>query len=799
MEVEKFEVVYTAEPHKAQKNRKKCDGLLELTKPSGNVKLFASDSGDLLVHSSTTHTPLEGECFSLKDGAFQIEVCDRVLDHERSSASTQQVQSSTESVYQCSLSSSTGLNCHDEQSQAEPVNDVWSECEQLHRSCKRKKTICQRLAPSVSRSNASKWFAPPARPHAQATGNAASANENRADMAAYTDEHSMEHAIDLRFDASAYKALRRQQPVADSFTSLAHLKECLLAALDEELQLKILDVSNAVFNATKSLDWNPSPEQVKRALGRTPHVRYCPFAKLQRLGGRRLFLSVAQRHRPCPNKAFSLGDLWAVSSCARFASPPGAIYRSLAYGFAGDVVAVQSMSEDAENLSANCSSAASAIHLGSFQTELLIRDSLVKLRSPECKSVQLLNHILASPTHIPDTQAHELQLTDTIATQLNDAQMAVFKQLAGFISSKEPAVALLRGAFGSGKTVTIAQLIAHWRQMNRAQGNCQRVLVVTHSNAAVDQLLLQLLEIGGVEDAICRIGAQEKMHPSIKPYSAKSGDDILHEDVKEIKQELNEEVDPKKVRRLQKDLDQLQRERSEHRIASRSEQAASAFVVGTTIASCSNDALAGQSFDACIIDEASQLIEAAAITPLIRCECKRLLLIGDPAQLPPVTARATSTQEHDFSRSAFSRMQKLGFPVYFLNTTMRCHPAIASIANDVFYIGELQIGIGVNDREPLIQNMPPVSFIECQVSVKQTAKESYSTYDPDEASTVRSAVSRLVYELEPWELGVIAFYTAQRNEIQRVLKDGEQGEDMVEVNTVDAFQGSSKKVCSFHQ
>ena len=40
-------------------------------------------------------------------------------------------------------------------------------------------------------------------------------------------------------------------------------------------------------------------------------------------------------------------------------------------------------------------------------------------------------------------------------------------------------------------------------------------------------------------------------------------------------------------------------------------------------------------FQACIVDEASQCAEPEAIVPLGMCRVERLILVGDPAQLPP--------------------------------------------------------------------------------------------------------------------------------------------------------------------
>lgn len=71
----------------------------------------------------------------------------------------------------------------------------------------------------------------------------------------------------------------------------------------------------------------------------------------------------------------------------------------------------------------------------------------------------------------------------------------------------------------------------------------------------------------------------------------------------------------------------------------------------------------------------------------------------------------------------FSRLATLGCECTLLRTQYRCHPDISSIANTLFYNGNLRDGISAADRTAVLPDMPPVAvfdvphgFEECSAS-----------------------------------------------------------------------------------
>jgi superfamily I DNA and/or RNA helicase len=59
-------------------------------------------------------------------------------------------------------------------------------------------------------------------------------------------------------------------------------------------------------------------------------------------------------------------------------------------------------------------------------------------------------------------------------------------------------------------------------------------------------------------------------------------------------------------------------------------------VVGTTCAATGFDILKGMQFKIVILDECSQMLEPQSLRPISRFNCRKLIAVGDPLQLPPI-------------------------------------------------------------------------------------------------------------------------------------------------------------------
>jgi senataxin len=95
-------------------------------------------------------------------------------------------------------------------------------------------------------------------------------------------------------------------------------------------------------------------------------------------------------------------------------------------------------------------------------------------------------------------------------------------------------------------------------------------------------------------------------------------------------------------------------------------------------------------FDTVVIDEAGQAVELSCLIPLMY-SCKRLILIGDPKQLPATVFSPVCLKCH-YDQSLFERLMRSEYPVSMLKIQYRMHPDISEVIGNVFYQGLLENG-----------------------------------------------------------------------------------------------------------
>lgn len=100
-------------------------------------------------------------------------------------------------------------------------------------------------------------------------------------------------------------------------------------------------------------------------------------------------------------------------------------------------------------------------------------------------------------------------------------------------------------------------------------------------------------------------------------------------------------------------------------------------------------------FDLVIVDEACQSVEPDTIVPL-QYKCTRLVLIGDPQQLPP-----TVTKNNGLERSLFERLLPWAQRyerLWMLDEQYRMQKEICGFVSREFYEGKLKTAALLKDR-----------------------------------------------------------------------------------------------------
>ena len=202
------------------------------------------------------------------------------------------------------------------------------------------------------------------------------------------------------------------------------------------------------------------------------------------------------------------------------------------------------------------------------------------------------------------------------------------------------------------------------------------------------------------------------------------------------------------------------------------------------------------SLDLLVIDEAGQF--SLANTLAVSRAAKRLLLLGDPQQLPQVSQGA-HPEPVDESALGWLAAGHATLPAalgYFLADTWRMHPELCRAVSNLSYEGKLKSAPAAAHRE-LERVAPGVET----VLVNHTGNTTASKEEAEEV--VRQAQRHLGLKwtagagsearpLEQQDLLVVAAYNAQVHLIRRHLS--EAGLPKVRVGTVDKFQGQEAPV-----
>ncbi len=236
------------------------------------------------------------------------------------------------------------------------------------------------------------------------------------------------------------------------------------------------------------------------------------------------------------------------------------------------------------------------------------------------------------------------------------------------------------------------------------------------------------------------------------------------------------------------------------------------IVAGTCSGFISNPFIRDIIFDYVIIDEAAKATLPEMMVSLIKA--KKAVLVGDHKQLPPV-----------FDRMALDRadlplkieeLQNGGFGKIFdlisdeckqtLTVQYRMHPCIGSMISQIFYDGQVQNGIYANERTLNLTKLSfkPMTWISTSsIDRKQRFEQKVrianggnSYRNPLEVDIICGYLKQLDQEtaIKDYSIGIITPYRAQLNLIQKRIKSLSLENVQVEVNTVDAFQGSQKDI-----
>jgi regulator of nonsense transcripts 1 len=349
-------------------------------------------------------------------------------------------------------------------------------------------------------------------------------------------------------------------------------------------------------------------------------------------------------------------------------------------------------------------------------------------------------------------------------------------------------LSLIQGPPGTGKTVTCAALVYHLVKLSK-----NRILVCAPSNVAIDQLTLKI-HSSGLRVVRVTAKSRESLDSSINFLT-------LHEQM--LNHPLHSELRGLILKRIGKGkLESKEESRYKNlRQKCESEILNSAEVVCTTCVGAGDPRLTQLRFGAVLIDEATQASEPECLIPIVKGP-KQVILVGDHKQLGPVIMNKRAAKI-GLSRSLFERLILVGVRPLRLQVQYRMHPCLSVFPSNTFYEGSLQNGVGMFERTrsnlvfPWPDASSPMAFLNCSGGSEEISSSGTSYLNRFEAVLCEKIVTRLLDTgIDSYQIGIITPYEGQKLYIMNIMSTNgslsKEGCSMIEVDSVDAFQGREK-------
>lgn len=365
-------------------------------------------------------------------------------------------------------------------------------------------------------------------------------------------------------------------------------------------------------------------------------------------------------------------------------------------------------------------------------------------------------------------------------------------------------VALVHGPPGTGKTRTLVEVV------RQALASGERVLAAAASNAAVDHLAAGL-DAAGVP--VVRLGHPARVSSRME---ARTLDALLAEcgafdlvrswqrEAADIRRRARTrfdrgQIDRRELAAAMRDAGALSRDARKQLAGAQAAILEGARVVCATAAGADAALLGDATFDLLVLDEATQAADPIALVAMARA--RRVVLAGDPRQLPPTVIDPEAARE-GLATTLFERLaaRDPALP-RMLTVQHRMHAAIMAFPSASMYGGHLEAEPSVASHRLEDLGLPadplrpgPWHFVDTAGKgwTEEREREDPSTHNPGQAGRVAAEARRLLGRgLPPRDLAVIAPYDAQVRRLRDLL--AAEVAAGLEIGSVDGFQGREKE------
>ncbi len=442
--------------------------------------------------------------------------------------------------------------------------------------------------------------------------------------------------------------------------------------------------------------------------------------------------------------------------------------------------------------------------INSFRRQIY---AITCLKNDECTSKDFKDIILNLESPTSTKQIKSIQF---YAQELNDSQKSAVNK-----AIFSDCISLIQGPPGTGKTKVINEILNQIVLKSNKTSEIPKILVVSQSNTAVDNVLegLNLIKTSA-NVRIVRIGDKEKVSSVISSqYMVDAIRDEMFISLKErskqfVSQKIelysktSEEDKWLKIQEIQEDWSKRcgDFESLNYHIIN-----SATIIAGTCIGFLSNEFIRDFDFDYVIIDEAAKATTPELLVSIIKS--KKIILVGDQNQLAPFVNQELSSLLFELVKDPQYRLFDILFNILpethkqVLSTQYRMIRNIGDLISQVFYDGKIDTGIDNAKREhniPFYKNKSIIWYNTSKLPNKGEKEPKGGSYNnPTENQIIKNILRRLnsLENASSLDIGIITGYRAQKNLIKKsVINSGFEHIGKIDVNTLDAFQGRENDV-----
>ena len=358
-------------------------------------------------------------------------------------------------------------------------------------------------------------------------------------------------------------------------------------------------------------------------------------------------------------------------------------------------------------------------------------------------------------------------------------------------------IAIIHGPPGTGKTTTVVEIIHTLVQKG------ERVLVCASSNAAVDVLTQRIAQKGL---PVVRLGNPSKITEQNLQYCL-DRQVVNHPEfslVKELKKRAEEFF--RMANKYKRNFDRDEREQRKailkeaRNIRSQADDqlqflqknvlVKSHVVTCTPVVSMHRE-IVKETFDTLIFDEAGQTLEPMCWIPLQKV--KKVIFAGDHLQLPP-TVKSDEANKKGLAISLLERLMPIPVISEMLSVQYRMNEKIMKFPSDWFYESKLQAHNSVKNHR--LDDKSIVQFIDTAGTGydEELLGAPFGIRNKSEADLLLKILQGYVNEYKGASIGIISPYKLQIQYIREQLLEQKIGNQLIQVQTVDGFQGQEKDI-----